>query len=135
MIWTLLALAGPVDDAAAALSVRHDPPSCSAIEAMLDEPVPQLIQITELPNTAPAVAMRAARCLIRRTDTPVSLLEDWIMGVQTIGLAQETVRSLGLRPESERARLLEAIAQSPNAKLLQPLIPATDAIEPTVPAE
>ncbi len=84
-----------------ALSVRHTPPSCEAVEALATDPVDTLQVMVERAIQPPWVGVRAADCLItRHADEIAPVLETWVSEPEYLGLALVTLGKLdGMSPE------------------------------------
>lgn len=97
------AVAGPVDpavdDVVTALSARHTPASCAALEADLADPAGTWVHIAETVPSPPWVAVRAARCAARHPGALPTLLA-WFDRDDREGLARAVALDATELPEA-----------------------------------
>ena len=83
-----------------ALSVRDPAPDCVTVEALSDQPVPDLLQIVDHASQPPWAGMRAANCLIQGHGAEIQAqLSDWVRRDDTRGLAILVLDQLDTLPE------------------------------------
>jgi hypothetical protein len=126
---TLLAalLAATPDDAVIrALSPRHDPPSCAALEVGLADPVATWTRLAESTPAAPWVAPRAARCLLAHPEAAERAAARWFADPALAGLADVALVALPSLPSGPD--LLRQAFAGPHADRIQRRIAADPAL-------
>ena len=127
-----------------ALSVRHDPPACSALDAKSADPVATYLYLVEHATQPAWVGMRAASCLITgHAEAALPSLRTWVVSPEHRGLAILAMGELdamplpiatelatlaltdGPDPDGMRARILRADAPEIRALANLPIAPAT----------
>ena len=106
----------------AALSSRDDV-SCSAVEALVADPVPALVEVVATVKMPPAAPMRAAGCLIEGHAHQVpDVIEGWMKGADTKGLALLVAGRLDSLDPELAARFASAGMAGPWATDVQPAL-------------
>lgn len=82
-----------------ALLVRHDAPSCDALDGMSADPVDTYRYLVDHASQPAWVAMRAARCLmVNHPDAAKADMQRWVTDPQAKGLAILTMTNLDALP-------------------------------------
>lgn len=99
-----------------ALSVRDDGPTCTEVEAMSEDPVGDLVWLTEHATSPPWVGTRAATCLIAGHGEAIAdLLRTWVTDPATLGYGWTVLGNLGLLPTALAVELAQlALTDGPD---------------------
>lgn len=104
-----------------ALSVRHDPPSCEALDAMSSAPVETYLYLVQNAQQPAWVSMRAASCLMNaHTEEARPYLEQWVVDPETRGLAILVIGQLDNLPlELATTLATKALTEGPDPEGMQ----------------
>lgn len=130
LLLTLAAHAAPDPDDAVlrALSLRHDPPACSALAALLPDPGRTFAALTARDDTAPWVPLRAARCLFDHPAEAAPVVRAWMLDPELAGLADVALQHLHRLPAPLASELAALALAGPHAGLARKRL-AAPAIE------
>jgi hypothetical protein len=127
MHWLLLTLAAhaapeltpsPAElQVVAALSVRHDPPSCTRLGELLPDPGASFARIAEGISSPPWVGPRAALCLMNHPKPARAAATRWLADPELAGLADVALQHLGALPEPDALALARLSLIGPHATL------------------
>lgn len=109
-----------------ALSVKDPEPDCADIEALVDDPLPALVELAEANAMPPWAGMRAATCVItRHPDAAADRLVAWSTSEMLKGLGLLVLDHLDQLPETLAVRVAGEALEGPLAEMAQPRVAAS----------
>lgn len=106
-----------------ALSVRHDPPPCTALQAHSTALADDLAVLVAHATQPPVVGMRAASCLLTaHTEAARPLARQWVADPAHRGLALLTLNQLDALPPAFATELAQLAAVGPLREAALPRI-------------